>query len=825
MGSGRSKERPSGSAPKKNEGIKRRDLLLGGASVLAASALTAAAPAGPARAQASGKIPAPQPASPSPPRMGEVLPIQLPKQPPITEVDWRKVPLPLRAEIRPPKGAPNIVIVLLDQLGYADPATFGGPIRMATLDRLARTGLTYTNFHVNSLSSPSRVSLLTGRNSHQCGVSAVVDASTGYPGDTGIRPDSCATVGEILRRWGYLTSYFGKCHEVPPYETSVSGPFDRWPARSGWDKFYGCIAGGQSNFSPNLIDGTAHLPLPRDPDYHFNTDITDKAIAWLQATRSLTPDRPFLMYYASNGGHSPHTPPKSWLEKGLYKGAFDQGWDFLRERTLGRQKKLGIVRSNTKLARNPDYIKRWNTLTSIEQKVFAWQMEIYATLVEHADYEVGRLVQAVDDLGERDNTLFIYIAGDNGASSTGGINGALVEWSTLNGAPEDVAYILGRLGEYGGPKSYPNYSAGWAVASSAPATWCMQMAHGGGANAGMVMHWPKGIKAKGENRRQYHHLNDIVPTILDAVGVPEPKIVNGIEQVPMAGVSMRYSFESAHAKTRHNTQYNECAGNRSIYRDGWLAAVVHREPWSAEPRVTDFARDKWELYHMDEDLSLAHDLAARHPDRLKLMQELFLKEAIKNNVLPLDDRASERLNPVAAGRPDLMFGRKTLVLYPGMTGMTENGFINTKAVSYTIDAELEIPKEGANGVVLSQAGQFGGWSLYVKEGKPKYAYNWLARDLYTIAASEKLPAGKVRLVFEFAYDGGGLHQGATGTLFVNGKKVGDGRIAKTMGAVYSLAGETADVGMDAFSPVTDDYDPWDNEFTGTIRKITMKLKD
>ena len=757
--------------------------------------------------------------------MGEILPIPPPKREPITEVDYRKVAPPPRFEVKPPPGAPNVVIVLMDQLSYADPELFGGQIRMPVLDRLAANGLTYTNFHVNALCSPSRMSLLTGRNSHQCSTSNVVDASTGYPGDTGVRPDSCATVGEILRRWGYVTAYFGKCHEVPPYEVSVSGPFDRWPAHSGWDKFYGYLAGEQSSLHPNLIDGVTHIGTPKDPNYHFNIDMTDQAIAWVRATRSLTPDRPFLMYYSQSAGHPPHTPPKSWLEKGLYKGEFDQGWDVLREQILERQKQRGIVKPATRLAENPDYIKRWNTLSADEKTVFTRQMEVYATLVESADHEVGRLVQAIEDLGELDNTLFIYITGDNGGSSIGEANGCFVEWSGLNEAPEDIPYLLSRLDEYGGPSSYPNYAVGWAVAGSAPATWCIQLTHAGGNMAGMVMRWPKGIKAKGELRHQYHHLNDVVPTILDSVGVPEPKVVNGVEQIPMAGVSIRYSFEDADAKTRHTTQYNELTGNRSIYHDGWLAAVVHRAPWEHNPRTGDLVKDRWELYDTEADFGLANDLAAQHPDKLKELQDLFYEEAVKNNVLPLDDRSFERLNPVAAGRPDLMFGRTELTLYPGMTGMTENGFINTKAVSYTIDAALEIPEDGAEGVILSQAGQTGGWSLYVKDGRPKYAYNWLAREMYTVEGSEPLPAGEVSLLFDFAYDGGGLHKGATGTLSINGKKVGEGRIEKTMGAVYSLAGETADVGLDAWSPVTDDYDPWDNAFTGTIQKITVSLRE
>jgi arylsulfatase A-like enzyme len=606
---------------------------------------------------------------------------------------------------------------------------------------------------------------------------------------------------------------------------NVSGPFDRWPTRSGFDKFYGYIAGEQSLFYPSLIDGTTFIGTPREPGYHFNTDLTNKAVAWIQATRSLTPDRPFLLYYSQSASHPPHTPPQDWLAKDLYKGKFDQGWDKLREETLERQIKMGIVPAGTKLAENPSLVKKWATLSADEKKVFAREMEVYATLTEHADYEVGRLVQGIEQLGELDNTLFIYIFGDNGGSIVGGLNGVFVEWSGLNDAPEDVPYLLSRLNEYGGPNSYPNYAIGWSMAGATPATWGITFAHGGGNIAGMVVHWPKGIKAKGEKRRQYHHLIDVVPTILDVVGVPEPKVVYGVEQLPMPGVSMRYSFDDANAKDRHVTQYTETAGNRSIYHDGWLAAVVHTVLWEPENRTTDFSKDTWELYNMREDFGLATDLAAQYPDKVEAMKALFVEEARKNNVFPLDDRRGERLNPEVAGRPDIMFGRKTLTLYPGMPGMTENSFINTKAVSYTITADIDVPAEGAQGVLLSQAGQFGGWSLYVKDGKAKYAYNWLARELYTIEASETLPAGRVTLVFDFAYDGGGLHKGATGSIMVNGKKVGEGRIEKTMGALYSLAAETADIGKDAFSPVTTDYDPWDNAFTGKIQKITVQLKD
>jgi len=758
----------------------------------------------------------------APPKFGDVLPILPPKREAITEPDWRKVPQPKPFTVRPPKGAPNVLVVLLDQTAYADPSTFGGPIEFPTLDRLAKEGLTYTNFHVNSLCSPSRSALLTGRNQHQCSMAAVVDGATSYPGDTGMRPLDVAPLAEILRQWGYCTSMFGKSHETPPWQTSVSGPFDRWPARQGFEKFYGFIGGEKSLFAPYLVDGTTALGIPREEGYHFSVDMTNKAMEWVRATRSLTPDRPFFMYYAAAGAHPPHTPPKEWLDK--YKGKFDQGWDKLREEILERQLKMGIVKPGTKIAENPPEIAKWDSLSPEAKKVLSRQMEVYAGYSEHSDREIGRLIQAIEDLGELDNTIVVYIAGDNGGTAIGGLNGTFNEWSNLNGAPETIEYLQGRMDEYGGPKSYPNYAVAWAMAGSTPATWCINACQGGGQNQGMVIRWPKGFKSKGEIRRQYTHLIDVAPTILEAAGIPEPKIVNGVEQTPMAGVSMRYSFDDAGAKDRHVTQYNECSGNRSIYNDGWMACVMHRAPWEGAPRTDDYAKDKWELYHVAEDFGQATDLAAKEPAKLKELQDLFHKEAIRNGVYPMDDRSFQRLNAVNAGRPDIMAGRTEMTLYSGMTGMAENVFIDTLSRSFVITADLVVPKGGAEGVVLSQAGQFGGWSLYVKGGKPKFAYNWLARELYTIEGKESLPEGKVTLVYDFSYDGGGPHKGGKGVLSINGKEVGSGRIEKTMGAVYSLAGDTADVGMDAFSPVTPDYDPWENTFSGTIDKIRVKHK-
>jgi arylsulfatase A-like enzyme len=575
-------------------------------------------------------------------------------------------------------------------------------------------------------------------------------------------------------------------------------------------------------FRPYLVDGTTELGVPRDEDYHFSVDITDKAIAWVRGTRSLTPDRPFFMYYAAGGSHPPHTPPKEWLHK--YDGKFNQGWDKLREEILERQIKMGLMPPGTKLAKNPPEIVPWDKLSDDAKKVLTREMEVYAGYAEHTDTQIGRLIDAIDDLGELDNTLVIYIAGDNGGTAIGGLNGTFNEWSNLNGAPEDIPYMLSRLDEYGGPNSYPNYAAGWAMAGSTPATWCINACQGGGQNQGMVIRWPQGINAKGEIRRQYAHMIDIAPTILEAAGIPEPKWVNGVKQTPMAGGGISYTFDDADAKDRHITQYNECSGNRSIYHDGWLACVMHRAPWEDHPRVDDYAKDKWELYHVAEDFGEATDVAAQSPDKLKELQNLFHTEALKYGVYPMDDRSFQRLNATNAGRPDIMAGRTEVTYYPGMTGMAENVFIDTLSRSYVVTADLVIPKDGAEGVVVSQGGLFGGWSLYVKGGKPKLAYNWLARERYVIEGAEPLPAGNVTLIYDFTYDGGGLHKGGTGVLSINGKKVGQGRIQKTQGAVWSLAGETADIGEDAYSPVTDDYDPWDNAFTGTINTVKIRHK-
>jgi arylsulfatase A-like enzyme len=750
-----------------------------------------------------------------------VLPIPEPQYPHSTVFDVRNATPPPRFEVKAPAKAPNVLIVLIDDMGFGQSSAFGGPIHMPTVERLAAGGLRYNEFHTTALCSPTRSALLTGRNHHMNNFGSIAETATAFPGQTGQRPNSVAPLAEMLRLNGYSTAAFGKSHETAAWEVSPSGPTDRWPTRSGFDKFYGFIGGETNQWAPLLYDGMIQVEPSHDPNYHFMTDMTNQAIDWIGYQKSLTPDRPFFVYFAPGATHAPHHVSKEWIAK--YKGKFDQGWDRVREETLARQIKLGVVPAGTTLAPKPAAIKDWAALTPDERKLFAREMEVFAAFGEYTDTEIGRLIQAIEATGELDNTLIFYIVGDNGASAEGGMLGLFNEMTYFNGVNETVADILKHYDELGGPTTYPHYAAGWAVAGDAPFTWTKQVASSyGGTRNGMVIHWPKGITAKGEVRSQWHHVIDIAPTILEAAGLPEPKSVNGTPQTPIEGVSLAYTFADAKAPSRHTTQYFEIFGNRAIYQDGWLAGAVHRAAWEFKPRTT-LENDVWELYDTRTDFSLANDLAATNPDKLKELQDLFLKEAVKYSVLPIDDRTLERLNPALVGRPDLMAGRTSLTVYQGMTGMSENVFINVKNRSHTVTAEVEIPKNGANGVLLAQAGRFGGWSLYLKGGKPTYTYNWLGLQRYTVAAPQALPAGKATVRFEFAYDGGGIGKGGTGTLFVNGKKVATGRIDHTQCCAFS-ADEGADVGADEGTPVTEAYKvPF--KFTGKITSVTIELKE
>ena len=749
-----------------------------------------------------------------------VLPLSEPNYPAITELDVRNATAPPLFQVKAPQGAPNVIVILLDNLGFGATKPFGGVINMPTLERVGKNGLIYVNFHTAPLCSPSRQALLTGRNPHSVNMGAISELATAYPGQNSILPASKTPLAEILRLNGYSTAMFGKSHEFTPWETGLTGPFDQWPTGTGFERFYGVLSAEADNFTPPLSDNMNLVDVPNDPNYYYPTDLADHAISWIRTEKSLTPDKPFFIYYSSPGTHAPSQVPTAWRDK--YKGKFDEGWDKAREETLARQKQFGIVPPNTQLTPKPlpKDMPDWDKLSADEKKVFIRQEEIFAAYAEEADHEIGRVLQAIENMGAMDNTLVIYITGDNGSSANGGPIGRFNSYYSYNQLPETVADQVKHLDEFGGPKSAMTPPIGWAIADNTPFAYAQANTSYGGTTNGVVIYWPKTIKAKGEVRFQYHHLIDIAPTVLDVVGLPQPKVVNGTPQSPMEGVSMVYSFNDAQAKSPHTVQYAEFQGNRGIYKDGWYATSLHKVAWEAQPR-SPFDQDKWELYNTTEDFSCANDLAAKNPDKLKEMQAAFLTEAVKYNVLPLDDRVYERFNPAVAGRPDLMAGRTSLTVYDGMVGMKENAFINTKNTSYSITADVEVPPGAAAGVILAQGGIHAGWSFYVKEGKPKFAYNYLG-NVTTIGAAERLPTGEVTVRYDFAYDGGKPGAGGTGTIFINGKKVGAGRIERTIPFLFGA--ETADVGMDLYTPVTSDYAKGKNKFTGKINNVTIDLQ-
>ena len=750
-----------------------------------------------------------------------VLPIKGPKPPLYKELDARDATPPPRFEVKAPEGAPNVLIVLIDDMGFGQSSVFGGPVHMPTVEKLANEGLRFNQFHTTALCSPTRTALLSGRNHHMNNMGGITEVATAFPGNTGQRPDNIASIAEMLRLNGYSTAQFGKNHETAAWEVSVSGPTDRWPTRQGFDKFYGFMGGEVNQWAPLVYDGTTQIEVPEDPNYHFMTDMTDQAIKWMKAEKSLTPDRPFFIYFAPGATHAPHHVPKEWIEK--YRGKFDQGWDKVREETLARQKALGVVPADAPLAPKPSFIKDWDKLSPDEKKLFARQMEVFAAYGEYADVEIGRLIGAIAETGQLDNTLVFYVVGDNGASAEGVTNGLFNENSYFNGVEENLQDVLAHIDDLGGPLTYNHYAAGWAVAGDTPFTWTKQVASSyGGTRNPLVVSWPKHIKGHGEVRPQWHHVIDIAPTILEAAGLPQPKEVNGSVQEPIQGVSMLYAMDDPAAKDRHLTQYFEITGNRAIYDRGWLAGTVHREPWQQQPDHA-LKDDVWELYDTRTDFSLVNDLAAKNPQKLKEMQALFMDVASKNHVLPIDDRAAERMNPAIAGRPDLMAGRRSLTVYPGMPVMSENAFINIKNQSHAITAEVEVPQKGAEGILLAQGGRFGGWAFYVKDGKPAYGYNWLGLKQYEIVADEALKPGKASVRFEFAYDGGGAGKGGVGTLLVNGKKVGEGRIEQTQCCMFSLD-EGASVGRKDGTPISDQAGmPF--AFTGKIEKVSIDLTD
>ena len=752
-----------------------------------------------------------------------VLPVLEPKRPLYTELDVRNAKAPPRFEVRAPKDAPNVLLVLVDDLGFAGTSTFGGPVATPTFDRIANQGLHYNNFHTTAVCSPTRTALKSGRNHHVNNMGSIIETGTGFPGNTGQIPQDVAPIAETLRLNGYSTAAFGKWHELAAWEASASGPFDRWPTRQGFDKFYGFLGGETNQWAPFIYDGVHQVELPDDPNYHFLTDMTNQTAAWIKFQKALTPEKPFFVYYAPGATHAPHHVPKEWIER--WKGKFDQGWDRMRAEILMRQIKSGVVPRGTKLAPKPEAIPDWNTLSDDEKRLFARQAEVFAGFVEMTDHEIGRVIEAIESTGQLDNTLVILVYGDNGTSAEGGRNGMFSEMTYFNGVQEEVSDMLKHLDEWGGPETYPHMAAGWAVMFDTPYKWTKQVGSDyGGTKVGMAVRWPRGIEPKGELRPQFHHVIDVAPTILEAASLPEPRVVNGVPQRPMDGTSMVYSFNDGGAKDRHTTQYFEMFGNRAMYQDGWLARTIHRAPWEAVPR-RPLAEDIWELYDTRKDFSLVNDLSAKHPEKLAELQALFLYEAEMNHALPIDDRVFERLIASQVGRPDLMEGRASLTLAEGMTGMTENVFLSLKNRSSTVTADVETD-EGttANGIIIAQGGRFGGWALYVKDGKPAYDYNFLGMQRFTVTSGEALEPGKSTIRFEFAYDGGGQGKGGMGTMYVNDRKVGEGRIERTQPRIFS-ADETADVGIDLATPVVETIGAEHaSRFTGRIPKVIVEAK-
>ena len=750
-----------------------------------------------------------------------ILPIHEPPVATITEMDARNATAPPRFQVTAPKGAPNVVIVLIDDIGFGHSSAFGGPVRMPTLERLAASGLRYNRFHTTALCSPTRVALLTGRNHHVNNAGAIMELATGFPGNTGVRPQSVTPLAEILRQNGYSTAAFGKYHETPPWEVSVSGPFTRWPTGSGFEKFYGFIGGETNQWAPAIFDGVTRVERPLTPDYHFTTDMTNQAINWVSAQQALTPDKPFYLYFAPGATHAPHHVPKEWIEK--YKGEFAGGWDELREQTFARQVQMGIIPADTKLTPRPAEIPAWDDMSADQKRLFERQMETFAGFGEHTDHEVGRLVAQLEKIGELDNTLFYYIVGDNGSSAEGGPEGTYNEMMALNGIVGKAEQMMDHIDEWGGPTTFPHFAIGWAWAGNTPFQWTKQVAsHFGGTRNGMVLHWPARIKAHGEVRSQFHHVIDVAPTVLEAATLPEPTKVNGIVQRPMDGVSMLYTIDDPNASDRRTTQYFEMFGNRAIYHDGWVACTRHSIPWLIVP-LPPVAEDVWELYHVDEDFSQATNVAASNPAKLKELQAVFDKEAIRNHVFPIDDRRSERFNPAIAGRPDLLNGRTTLTVYPGMTGMMENAFINVKGVHHTVTAEIELKDANASGVIIAQAGYFGGWVIYMKNGIVHHEYNFFALERTNIASTEPLAPGTHTIGYEFIPDAAKPGTGGRSILSIDGKKVAEAHIPKTQPFTFS-ADEGTDVGIDLETNVSPDYAQNTNAFTGRIFQVTVEAK-
>jgi arylsulfatase A-like enzyme len=723
-------------------------------------------------------------------------------------------PMPVKAA----KGSPNVLLILLDDVGFGMCSTYGGPVPTPHMDELARNGLKYNRFHTTALCSPTRGALLAGRNHHSIATGVIIEMGTGYPGYTGVIPRSTALVSQMLRDNGYATGMFGKWHNTPEPDISPAGPFDRWPTGLGFDYFYGFNQGETHQFYPVIYRNTSWVPQPKTPEqgYHFTADMTDEAIAWTRNIRAADPDKPWFNYFSTSGIHAPHHAPKEWLAK--YIGKFDHGWDKQREITHAKQIEMAIIPKGTKLTPRPTDVPSWDSQSADAKKVYTRLMENYAAYMAYTDYEVGRLIESLRESGELDNTLLMYIVGDNGASAEGGLEGTFSEIASLLGVQLGLESSLKRIDEIGGPTSEPHVPVGWAWAMNAPFQWTKQVAsHFGGTRNPMVVHWPQGINAKGEIRNQFHHVIDVVPTILEACKIPEPKVVNGIAQKPIEGVSMLYSFDDNAAKDRRTTQYFELATNRAIYHDGWVACSKYGLPWETAGRGDGFVNASWELYNVNEDFSQAEDLAAKNPKKLIELKAKFLEEAKKFDVFPLDSRFSERMDPKLriAGEP-----KKSWTYFGNNVWLPEPIGPQLFPRSHTITAELNIPKSGAEGVVACAGAFSAGWSLYVKDQKPAFRYTYFDVADVTIPGTESLPEGKAVIKTEFVPDGS-REGGGTLKLFVNGKPAGQGKLTRS---AFRHGLEPFEIGRDSITPVDPAYQSKGSyAFTGTIEKVQFEL--
>lgn len=722
-----------------------------------------------------------------------------------------------------PEGAPNILLVLLDDVGFGWPSVNGGLVRMPTAERLHERGLFYNQFHTTALCSPTRAALLTGRNHHTVATGVIQEMATGYPGYCGIIPKSCATMGDLLKEAGYSCGWWGKNHNVPDNHTSPAGPFDNWPTGQGFDYFYGFIAGETDQFYPSLVRNTTAVEAPGRPEdgYHLTRDLADDCVAWIREQKAIAPGRPILTYFATGAGHAPHQPPQDW--RGRNAGRFDMGWDAYREQVHANQLKMGIIPEGTALTERPEQIPSWDSQPAEHQRLFARQAENFADFLEHADHEIGRVVDAFEEVGQLDNTIVIYILGDNGSSGEGSLVGTPNELMSLNGQQPTMDEALGFYDSWGLPGTSPHYAVGWAHAGDTPFQWTKQIAsHFGGTRNSMIVSWPEKISDRGAVRSQFHHVIDVMPTLLEVVGVREPVSVNGHIQKPIEGVSMAYTFAEADAPSRHDKQYFEMFGNRAMYHDGWIACCRHgRLPWETSGTFS-FDEDRWELYDIRDDFSESVDLAEREPAKLSELQDMFLAEAAKYQVLPLDDRFAERLDVTL--RPSFFYGRKTVTFYPGMVRLPEGSAPKMIGVPMKITATVEIPEGGAEGVIAALGGDGAGFALFLWEGRVRYHYNYFGLARYDATAPEPLAPGRHEIVLDFTPDAPAPGCPATATLSIDGAQVAQVRVERQI--PLRCGTECFDIGQDSRSPVCDDYAQRGVfPFTGTIESIRFDFGD